>query len=30
MHTDHYFPWHFDGNDFTLSILIQKAEKGGL
>ncbi len=30
MHTDHYFPWHFDGNDFTLSVLIQKAEKGGL
>ena len=29
MHTDHYFPWHFDGNEFTLSILIQKAEKGG-
>ena len=30
MHTGHYFPWHFDGNDFTLSILVQKAEKGGL
>jgi len=30
MHTDHYFPWHFDGNEFTLSILVQKAEKGGL
>ena len=29
MHTDHYFPWHFDGNEFTLSILIQKADKGG-
>ena len=29
MHTDHYFPWHFDGNEFTLSVLIQKAEKGG-
>ena len=29
MHTDHYFPWHFDGNEFTLSILVQKAEKGG-
>jgi len=27
MHTDHYFPWHFDGNEFTLSILVQKAEK---
>jgi len=30
MHTDHYFPWHFDGNDFTLSILVQKSDKGGL
>jgi len=30
MHTDHYFPWHFDGNEFTLSILVQKTEKGGL
>ena len=30
MHTNHYFPWHFDGNEFTLSILVQKAEKGGL
>jgi len=30
MHKDHYFPWHFDGNEFTLSILIQKADKGGL
>ena len=29
MHKDHYFPWHFDGNEFTLSILVQKAEKGG-
>ena len=29
MHTDHYFPWHFDGNEFTLSVLIQNAEKGG-
>ena len=30
MHEGHYFPWHFDGNEFTLSILVQKAEKGGL
>jgi len=30
MHTNHYFPWHFDGNEFTLSILVQKATKGGL
>ena len=21
MHTNHYFPWHFDGNEFTLSAL---------
>ena len=25
-----YFPWHFDGNEFTVSILVQKAEKGGV
>ena len=30
MHEDHYFPWHFDGNKFTLSILIQKADKSGV
>jgi len=24
-----YFPWHFDGNEFTVSILIQEPEKGG-
>ena len=30
MDPGHYFPWHFDGNEFTLSILIQKAEKGGV
>lgn len=24
-----YFPWHFDGNDFTVSILIQAADEGG-
>ena len=30
MRTNHYFPRHFDGNEFTLSILVQKAEKGGL
>ncbi len=26
----HYFPWHFDGNEFTVSILIQKAKEGVL
>lgn len=24
-----YFPWHFDGNEFTVSILVQEAEEGG-
>lgn len=24
-----YFPWHFDGNEFTVSILVQEAEQGG-
>ncbi|MGI9605497.1 MAG: HalD/BesD family halogenase [Acidimicrobiales bacterium] len=30
MSTDNYFPWHFDGNEFTVSILVQKAESGGV
>jgi hypothetical protein len=30
METDHYFPWHFDGNEFTVSILVQKADGGGV
>lgn len=30
METDHYFPWHFDGNEFTVSILVQKAVEGGV
>jgi hypothetical protein len=30
METGHYFPWHFDGNEFTVSILVQKAEVGGV
>ncbi len=30
METDHYFPWHFDGNEFTVSILVQKADEGGV
>ena len=29
MHTGDYFPWHYDGNEFTVSILIQAAEQGG-
>lgn len=30
MNEDHYFPWHFDGNEFTVSILVQEAEEGGV
>jgi len=30
MEPGHYFPWHFDGNDFTVSILVQKADCGGV
>ncbi len=29
MNDGDYFPWHFDGNDFTVSILVQEAEQGG-
>lgn len=25
-----YFPWHFDGNEFTVSLLVQEAEQGGV
>ncbi|MEP7204240.1 MAG: hypothetical protein ABI894_16630 [Ilumatobacteraceae bacterium] len=25
-----WLPWHFDGNEFTVSILAQKAERGGV
>lgn len=24
-----YFPWHYDGNEFTVSILVQAPEQGG-
>ena len=30
MDEDHYFPWHFDGNDFTVSILVTEADSGGI
>ncbi len=30
MGDDQYFPWHFDGNEFTISILVQEAEEGGV
>lgn len=29
MNDGDYFPWHFDGNDFTVSILVQEAHEGG-
>lgn len=29
MDEGNYFPWHFDGNEFTVSILVQEPEKGG-
>ena len=25
-----YFPWHFDGNDFTVTMLVQAPENGGV
>ena len=30
MEPGHVFPWHFDGNEFTVSILVQKADQGGV
>ena len=30
MKEGHYFLWHFDGNEFTVSILIQEAKEGSL
>ncbi len=29
MNNGDYFPWHFDGNDFTVSILVNESNKGG-
>ena len=29
MHNGDYFPWHYDGNEFTVSILVQAAEACG-
>lgn len=29
MQDSDYFPWHFDGNDFTVSILVQESDDGG-
>lgn len=30
MEPGHAFPWHFDGNEFTVSILVQRADAGGV
>ena len=30
MEPSHYLPWHFDGNEFTVSILVTKADAGGI
>ena len=30
MDPDNYFPWHFDGNEFTVSILVQESQAGGV
>jgi hypothetical protein len=30
MEPTHYLPWHFDGNEFAVSILVQKADEGGV
>ena len=30
MQQDDYFPWHFDGNDFTVTMLVQDSEQGGV
>ena len=30
MEEGHYFPWHFDGNEFTVSLLVQAGEQGGV
>ncbi len=30
MQPGHVLPWHFDGNEFTVSVLVQKADSGGV
>ena len=30
MEDNDYFPWHFDGNDFTITMLVQSPEEGGV
>lgn len=29
MNDGDYFPWHFDGNEFTVSVLVQESDAGG-
>ncbi|MEX6502999.1 HalD/BesD family halogenase [Pseudomonas zhanjiangensis] len=29
MEDGHYFPWHFDGNEFTVSVSVEQPEDGG-
>lgn len=29
MNDGDYFPWHFDGNEFTVSVLVQESDEGG-
>ena len=30
MRPDDTFPWHFDGNEFTITVLVQAADAGGI
>tara|TARA_B100000959_G_scaffold216481_1_gene228123 strand:+ start:2175 stop:2924 length:750 start_codon:yes stop_codon:yes gene_type:complete len=30
MEPESEFPWHFDGNEFTISVLVQQADLGGI
>ncbi len=30
MRPDDRFPWHFDGNEFTITVLVQAADEGGI
>jgi hypothetical protein len=29
MEDSHHFPWHFDGNEFTISLSVEQPEQGG-
>ncbi|UTW13047.1 HalD/BesD family halogenase [Marinobacterium rhizophilum] len=30
MEDGHYFPWHFDGNEFTVSVSVEQPQEGGV